>query len=124
MLTEKQIARARSAIETMYVGSCTVVERRRVERENRSTGFEEVVVVENQPCRLCVKLPEAATETEGVTYVVETAKIFLPPEVEIRPGAKIIVTQNGKTTPYKNSGRAVVFCSHQEVKARLFHGWA
>ena len=37
---------------------------------------------------------------------------------------RVIVTQNGETTEYKNSGKPAIYSSHQEIILELFDGWA
>ena len=50
-------------------------------------------------------------------------KLFISPDVLIKAGSKIIVTQHGRTTEYSNSGVPAVYPTHQEIMLTLFEGW-
>lgn len=56
--------------------------------------------------------------------ISQGTKLFTVPEIQIKPGSKIIVTQNGVTTVYSSSGVPAVYPTHQEVILELFEGWA
>ena len=64
-----------------------------------------------------------STET-GASAVVQIAKVFLAPEIKVKPGSKLSVTQNGVTTEYKSSGEPAFYSTHQEIVLELFKGWA
>lgn len=51
-------------------------------------------------------------------------KLFISPDVAIKAGSKIIVTQHGRTTEYSNSGVPAVYPTHQEIMLTLFNGGA
>ena len=51
-------------------------------------------------------------------------KLFISPEVEIKPGSKIVVTQNGVTTEFSNSGKPAIYTNHQEIMLKLFEDYA
>lgn len=60
-----------------------------------------------------------------ITDYVELAKtsqiikLFMSPEIEIKPGAKITVTQAGVTETYECSGTPAVYETHQEIILKL-----
>ena len=124
-MTALQRARqaARKALESTYEGRATVVEYQKVKDEWGMTNFQEVTVLENQPCKLSF---ETLTSSNGdpVATVSQSVKLFLSPDVVIKAGSKIIVTQNGRTTEYSNSGVPAVYPTHQEIMLTLFEGWA
>ncbi len=115
---------ARKAIESTYEGICTVVEHRKVQKANKSTGFEEVVTLENQPCRLSYKTITNAGENDVTSSVSQIIQVFLNPEINIKAGSKLIITQNGITTEYKSSGQPAFYNTHQEIILELFKEWA
>lgn len=115
---------ARKAVEALYDGICTVVEYQEYTRENKSTGFHEVVVLVDQPCRLSYSSSPATGKTESASKVEQSVKVFLAPELKIKPGSKLTITQNGVTEDYKSSGKPAVFLTHQEISLELFSGWA
>lgn len=115
---------ARRAQEAAYDGRCTVVEYRQVKDEaTKLTGKKEVVVIEDQPCRLSYEKLSAVLQTETAAAMSQGIKLFLAPEIVIKGGSKIIVTQNGVTEKYCASGKPAVYSTHQEVMLELFEGW-
>lgn len=115
---------ARRAQEAAYGGRCTVVEYRQVKDETtKLTGKKEVVVIEDQPCRLSYEKLSAVLQTETAAAMSQGIKLFLAPEIVIKGGSKIIVTQNGVTEEYCASGKPAVYSTHQEVMLELFEGW-
>ena len=84
-----------------------------------------MTVLENEPCRLSFKTVTNANPSEtGASSVVQTTKVFLAPEIKVKPGSKLIITQNGVTTEYKNSGKPAFYSTHQEIVLELFKGWS
>lgn len=124
MLSKAQMVKAKKALETLYDGICTITEHHKIKNENKSTGFVDVVVLENQPCRLSYKTIDATSAGESVASVSQTIKVFLPPDIEVKPGSKLTITQNGVTVDYKCSGQPAIYSAHQEVILELFEGWA
>ncbi|MDD3049722.1 MAG: hypothetical protein PHR06_01100 [Candidatus Cloacimonetes bacterium] len=115
---------ARSAIETLYNGTCTVTEYQSYKKDNKSTGHQEVPVLENQPCKLSFSKINNTSQTETAAMVVQTAKLLIAPEIIIKPGSKVTIKQNGITTDYKKSGEPAIYETHQEIILELFKGWA
>lgn len=115
----------RKAIESLYNGTCTIIEHQKYQKENKSTGFKDVKVLENQPCRLSFKtVTEAKPNENTASNIVQSTKVFLAPEITVKPGSKLIITQNGVTTEYKNSGKPAHYETHQEIILELFEGWS
>lgn len=125
MFSKTKVVKARKAIESLYDGTCTITEYKKVKKENKSTGFEEIVVLENQPCRISFNTINSTTSTEtGASAPVQVVKLFIAPEIEVKPGSKIAVTQNGVTTEYQNSGQPAFYHTHQTIVLDLFKGWS
>lgn len=117
---------AREAIESTYSGVCTIIERRDVrdEKTKITRKNKEVPVVENQPCKLSFEKLNAAVQTDTAASVSQSTKLFLAPEIKVKSGCKIVVTQNGVATAYSASGESAVYNSHQEIILELFREWA
>lgn len=113
----------RKAAESLYVGVCTITEYQKVKRENKTTAFDEVVVLENQPCRLSFKTVNPTNQTDTASVVTQAVTVYLSPEVSVKPGSKLTITQDGVTTEYKCSGKPAVYRSHQEIQLELFEEW-
>ena len=133
MLPENQVVKltaaqkaARKAIESTYSGVCTILERRDVrdEKTKITRKNEEVPIVENQPCKLSFEKLNAVVQTDTAAKLTQGTKLFIAPEIKIKPGSKIIVEQNGTTTEYSASGEPAVYFSHSEYMLELFKGWA
>jgi hypothetical protein len=116
---------ARKAIESLYLGRCSVYEYRSVtDPVTKIAEPGEVPVLTNQPCRLSYKTITGTSPDGGAATVAQTVKLFIASEITIKPGSKITVTQNGVTADYQSSGQPAVYTSHQEIILELFAGWA
>ena len=125
MLSQTKVVKARKAIESLYDGKCTITEYQKVKKENKSTGFQEVIMLENVACRLSFKTINNTNQTDtSASAVVQIAKVFLAPEIQVKPGSKLTITQNNVTTDYKSSGKPAFYSTHQEIVLELFNGWA
>lgn len=124
MLSEVQVVKIRKTIESTYNGICNIIERQKVTNANHSTSMKEVTVLENQPCRLSFKSISNTTEGETVATTKQSVKLFISPDIVVKAGSKIIVTQDGETTEYKSSGIPAVYGTHQEIILELFKEWA
>lgn len=124
MLSQNQVVAVRKAIESTYDGNCTITENQPYKKENKSTGHHEVVTLENQPCKLSFKTISNTNHTETAAIVGQITKLFIAPEIKVKAGSKLTVTQSGVTTEYKNSGEPAVYPTHQEIILELFKGWA
>lgn len=125
MLSKAKMVKARKAVEMFYTGTCTVVEYQEVKKANKSTAFEEVVVLENQPCRLSYSTIDRTSGTDtGASSVVKITKLHISPDINVKAGSKIIVTQNNVTEVYKNSGEPAIYTTHQEIVLEHFERWS
>ena len=111
------------AVESLYDGVCTIAEYQKVKKANGSTGFSEVVVLENQPCRMSHKSVNPTNQTDTANIATQAVTVYLSPDINVKSGSKLTITQNGVTTVYKSSGTPAVYASHQEISLELFKGW-
>lgn len=125
MLSKTKMVKSRKAIESLYDGKCTITEHQKVKKEDKSTGFQDVVVHKDVPCRLSFKTINNTSQTDTAgSAVVQITKVFLAPEIQVKPGSKLTITQNNVTTEYKSSGQPAFYATHQEIVLELFKGWA
>lgn len=117
---------ARSAFEKHhYDGTATVSEWGKVkDRESGLTRQGEVVLLEDQPCHLSMEKDAAADQTVSAAQVSQTAKLFIAPDIRIKAGSRITVTQAGVTTMYTHSGKSTVYDTHQEILLDLYERFA
>lgn len=116
---------ARRAQEATYEGLCTIYEYRDVtDEKTKLSSEEEVVVIEDQPCKLSFEKLNSVVQTETAAVQAQGVKLFLAPEIAVGSNSKIVVTQNGVTNEYSASGIPAVYFTHQEITLELFRGWA
>lgn len=125
MLSEAKMVKARKAVESLYDGICTVTEHQKVVKPNKSTSFSDVPVLTDEPCRLSYStITDINAREDESSSVVQVTKLFISPDVTIKTGSKISVTQHGQTTDYKSSGQPAIYQTHQEIILELFKGWS
>ena len=115
----------RKAVESQYIGTCCVFEYRKYRDDVTKIAKEkEEMILSDVPCRLSFSsLPAASGDGTAVSRQ-QAVKLFLAPEILVKAGSKIVVTQNGATQEYKNSGEPAIYSSHQEINLELFRRWA
>jgi hypothetical protein len=119
------VSALREAVESQYIGKCTVIEYKPFTNPtSKITRHVEEAVHTDKPCRLSFKNITNTNSIGTGSALTQIVKLFIAPEIVIKPGSKITVTQNGVTTEYKNSGKPAIYSSHQEVILELFDGWA
>lgn len=123
MLPKNAVVKVRKALEMGYNGTFTVIEHKKVKKANKTTGFSDVEVLKDQPCRLSFSSSPSA-ENGDTARINQTVKLFCSPEIEVKEGSKIVVTQSGVTTAYKRSGTPAVYDTHQEILLELFEEYA
>jgi hypothetical protein len=114
----------RLVIESMYDDVCNVYEYISVTDLNTNiTKQNEVTTLANQKCRLSYKVISSAKEKEIAT-VSQSVKLFISPEVDIKPNSKISITHCGRILEYSRSGLPAIYDSHQEIILEPFRGYA
>lgn len=116
----------KKAIESMYEYTCTVQEYQSVKDPvSKQTNKKVVTVFEDKPCNISYENVKNANSTDSATVITQVIKLIIAPEIVIKPGSKLIVTDKNKNiSEYKNSGVPSVYSSHQEIVLELFKGWA
>ena len=104
----------REALERLYDGVCTITVKESY-KDNGVTRLKDTIYCDNQKCRLSYQSTSASDESNTVSTSYQIIKLFIAPEIEIPEGAKIEVTQNGRTETYKRSSKPMVYSNHQEV---------
>ena len=119
----------KSAVESLYSGTCTVtVSVPTFDEITKQTTNTETTLFTNQPCRLSfISAPPSDklvsfshnlihSDTPRAHFANQQIKLFIDPSLDIPPGSKISVTQNGLTQYFKSSGAPAVYSSHQEIE--------
>ncbi|MCM1326958.1 MAG: hypothetical protein NC094_08935 [Bacteroidales bacterium] len=109
-------AAARKAVEANYFGTLTVTEmKKKRDEETKLTRNVQEVILEGQPCRLSFERLTAAVQSDSAAAVTQVVKLFVSPDVEIKEGSKITITQDGITNDYERSGIPAIYPTHQEI---------
>lgn len=120
------LEKVREVIESQYIGTCTIKELQT--NKNPVTKIDESIEVEiakDKPCRKSYKNIKASANNDEINNsVTQVVELFIAPEIIIKPGSKIIVTQNGETITYTRSGEPAKYPTHQQVLLDLWKGWA
>ncbi|HGM3455778.1 TPA: hypothetical protein ACKOIR_003844, partial [Clostridioides difficile] len=99
-----------------YRDKCTIVEYQPIKDPvTKRTNNKEVIVLENQPCKLSYKNIVSATEGK-VAKLEQTIKLFISPDIEIKAGSKLIINDK----EYVRSGESAIYPNHQEIILELF----
>lgn len=117
---------ARSAFEKYhYDGVATVMEWTKVkDRETGLTSQGDVILFEDQPCHLSIESSPADDQTASAATISQITKLFIAPELKIKAGSKIQVTQAGVSTMYIHNGVSAVYDTHQEIVLDLMDKFA
>ena len=119
------LSTVRHGIETLYFDRATIIEYQHVfNPEDCSTGVKEVVLCENEPCKVSYEYTRNTEDGVASDVLTLTSKLFLRPDLTVKAGSKIIVTRNGVSKVYKNSGESAMFFNHQEIKIKLWEDYA
>lgn len=124
-LLKEDIASARKEIESTYDCLCDIVEYQAVKNSiNKRTEHQEVKVLEKQACRISYKTIANTNQSEQENTTTQIVKLFIAPEVKIKPGSKIVITKEDWLKEYKNSGEPAIYDTHQEIVLEIWKGWA
>lgn len=112
-------------LAVLWSGRCTILEYENVTDPNTfQTSQREVIVVEDEPCRISFKSEATTNPSSGVAEMSQFTVLLIRPDLEINSGSIIEVTQNGRTTKYKRSGAPAVYTNHQEIRLALYEEYA
>ncbi|MBQ4250072.1 MAG: hypothetical protein II705_08530 [Clostridia bacterium] len=113
-----------AAVRSLWSGVCTVYASQYGEAgENGRNVRRETALYENIPCRLSRRTSShtvsGTREDNETAKVTQTVKLFTDRDVEIPPGARVTVTQNGRTVEYERAGESMVYSCHRETVLEL-----
>lgn len=115
----------KNPLATIWHGKCTIYEYQDVTNpETKQTTQELVTVVEDEPCRLSQNRvshnQSDLVSVNTVPYTNSLIVLFLRPDLEIKDGSVIEVTQNNVTDKYKRSSKPAIYSHHQEITLELY----
>lgn len=104
----------REAIESTYFGVMDIYEKKDIEYKDR-TRQENVKVFEKVKCALSKKNPTYTNMNEQYGNLDYTYEIFTNPEIKIKSGSIIYVSQEGMNFKLENIGEPHIYPTHQEI---------
>lgn len=113
------------ALQSLWQGTCDVI----VQEQHKDPNTKRMVKEERKlytgvPCRLSFETVAAAGASGHAAGISQEVKLFLGREIRVPEGSKLVVTQNGTTTAYRQSGPPAVYSHHQEIRLELAESWA
>lgn len=108
-------------LATLWNGRATIYEYKDVTNPlTYKTSQREEAVVVDEPCRISYKQEQSTNMQNGAAVVSQSITLFIRPDLVIKPGSVIEVTQNGITEKYKGSGKPAVYTNHQQIVLQLY----
>jgi hypothetical protein len=107
-------------LAALWIGKCSIYEYQDVtDFDTFQTTQELVAVVTDEPCRLSQNYVSHTTAdivgVNGVPSVENIIVLFLRPDLEVKPGSVIEITQHGRTNKYHRSSEPAIYTNHQEI---------
>ena len=111
----------KNPLATLWVGRCTIYEFEDVtDPVTFQTTQKEVPVLIDEPCRLSYNFEQATNIRSGAAVVSQSITLFIRPDLVIKPGSVIEITQNNVTEKYKGSGKPAIYSNHQQIILQLY----
>lgn len=116
---------AKNPAAWLFEGSMDVFEKRPFKDPHTKATVpgKEVKVLEDIPCRISFDSFPSSDSSTGLPTAERAVKLFCGPDIDVSPGSKIVVTQDGITETYSYSGTAAKYCSHTEINLKRWEGW-
>ena len=120
MVNHNYSTNTKNPLARLWAGKATVYEYQDItDPVTFQTTQREVAVLEDEPCRLSYNREQATNIQSGAAVVSQSITLFVRPDLVIKPGSVIEITQHGVTEKYKGSGQPAVYCNHQEIILEL-----
>lgn len=104
LIADKYLRTKRRALESLYCGLLTVIVKEKVtDPKTHITDFNDVVTLEDIPCRLCEQNSKPVT-TDEPAEAKKSICVILNEKIDIPAGSKLIITQHNRTALYEQSG--------------------
>lgn len=108
-------------LSILWKGKATISEYQAVtDEETFVTKHKLVQVVTDEPCRVSYRQEPSTNIATGAASLTQIIMLFIRPDIEIKAGSVIEVTQDGRTLKYKRSSKPAIYSNHQEVVLELY----
>ena len=119
--TLEEITMVNNPLSLLWTGKCTIYEFQDItDPETYQTTQQEVPILVDEPCRLSYNHEQATNIQSGAAVVSQSITLFIRPDLVVKPGSVIEITQNGVTERYKGSGKPAVYTNHQQIILQLY----
>ena len=119
--TSSEVKMVKNPLSVLWNGRCTIYEYQNVRNpETYQTTQQLVPVLLDEPCRLSYNHEQSTNIQNGAAVVSQSITLFIRPDLKIKAGSVIEVTQNGVTEKYKGSGKPAVYTNHQQIVLQLY----
>lgn len=119
-VSDKDLKTKYDAIRSFWCDRLTVIEKQPVTDKNTYlTEFDDVIVLEDEPCRIIGQTTDSTTEGEPAKRV-KSIDVILDEEIEIKPGSLVRVTNvRGRVYEGKRSGEPVNKSDSQTITIEI-----
>lgn len=120
----------KNPLSLIWTGKVTIYEYQdKTNPETFQTTHELVAVVTDEPCRVsfgehAYAFGKTVSTENGSPVISQTITLFIRPDLDIKAGSVIEVTQNNVTTKYKRAAQPAVHSNHQEILLELYEDHA
>lgn len=117
-------------LAVLWIGKATVYEYQDVtDLETYQTKQELVPIVTDEPCRLSQRQlsrnqGDLVNINDAAPFIDRIIVLFIRPDLEIKAGSVIEITQHGRTDKYKRASKPAIYTNHQEVVLELYEDHA
>lgn len=107
-------------LKKLWIGECTISEYQKVtDPITHQTTNKLIAIVNKEPCRLSYSTEQVTNVDDGVPSVRQIIKLFIRPDIDIKVGSVIEVTQHNKTSKFKRASKPAIYTNHQEIVLEL-----
>lgn len=120
----------KNPLSLLWIGKCTIYEYQNItDPDTYQTTQQLVPVITDEPCRLSQSTIARTSDgfvnvSGGIPNVEQIITLFIRPDLTIKDGSVIEVTQHGVTNRYKGSSIPAVYTNHQEITLELYKDYA
>ncbi|WP_243447795.1 hypothetical protein [Clostridium tetani] len=116
-MLNKAFKQARKAVESLYDCTCNISGDKEKVKDpvTKETKLVPKIKYENQPCKVSKQSLSKNNQTDTVNKIIYELKLFIAPELEIKQGDIIEVTNKFKNKEVYKAGEGFKYNTHQEV---------
>lgn len=122
------MVRIKRDIESLYTDSCDIYEKEEY-IEGNVTKHRDVKKYTDIKCRFSYETGlfskmRSGERQEDASRLIQNIKLFLPTEIYVKAGSRIVVTHLGRKFTFVNSSLSAVYKGHTEIILDSIKEWA